>query len=254
MLSRAIKLHKGVDNVVKFKVFDMDKKLVDIQDLEVQAAFIDTVTRERVLRKECTITNSKGILELTIYEDDLTNMAPSFYTLAITGKEYDVPQQDGIVASTPFYTDTAANINLTVEVVDNIDKTPIPTVEILSKDWLRGDGHMSQDPIFTCGPFPAARLKNYQNGTHTIAIYADDYTGTFEAFGTLELTPPADISYYFPLNLTDLKTELTYDHFTGIDAYTFQANILWIMFRYQPDPTLFLSGEQGEITKLQLRT
>lgn len=253
MNSREIKLHKGVDNVVRFKVYDMDKKLVSIDDLEVQATFIDLRTRERVLRKDCSILNNKGILELTVYEDDLINMAPSYYTLAITGKEYDVPQQDGIVASTPFYTDTASNINLTVEVVDDIDKTPIPTVEISPDQWLRSDIGQSMDPVFTCGPFPAARLKNYQNGTHTIAIYCDNYSGTFEAFGTLEQSPPSDISLYFPLNLTALKTELTFDAFTGVDAYTFQANILWIMFKHKPDPTV-PSTEQGSITNLQLRS
>jgi len=253
MNSKSIKLHKGVDNIVRFKVFDMDKKLVSVDDMTVQASFIDVITKERVLRKECTILNKRGILELTIYEDDLTNISPSFYTLAITGQNFEVPMQDAPVSSTPFYTDTASNIQLTVEVLDSIDKTPIPTIEIMESDWVRSDSGISPIPTYTCGPFPASRLKNYKNGTHTIAIYADNYSGKFEAFGTLDLVPPADIKLYFPLNLTPLQTELTYTNYTGIDPYVFQANILWVKFSYTPDSTL--SPElQGKITKLQLRT
>lgn len=253
MNEKVIKLHKGVDNVVRFKVFDSDKKLVSVDDLRVQATFIDLDTRERVLRKECDILNKKGILELTIYEDDLVNMAPSYYTLSITGQNYDVPEQDLPVASTPFYTDAASNIELTVEVLDGADKTPVPTVEIAPTDWIRQLVGNQPETEFICGPFPANRLKNYQSGTHTLALYCENYTGTFEAFGTLELVPPTDINLYFPLNLTHLLQVIEYTEFTGIDPFSFNANIMWIMFRYKPDPEL-AEEEQGAITKLQLRS
>lgn len=253
MTSNNIKLYKGVDNVVKFKVYDPDRKLISIDDLEVEATFIDVTTKERVLKKECDMTNKKGIMELTVYEEDLINIAPSFYTLSIVGKNYDVPEQDAPVSRTPFYTDTAANIQLTVEVLDSVDKTPIDTIEVFENDWVREEVGANLEPTFSCGPFPATRLKNYKNGTHTIAVYGDNYTGTFKAFGTLEIVPPQDTNLYFPLNLTNLMTDVRYTEFTGIDPFTFQANIMWIKFVHTPDPAL-TQEQQGKITKLQFRS
>ena len=87
-----IKIHKGVDNQVRFRVLNPDRKLVSVDHLSIRARLISTENKERVLdRFADLVPNSKGDLRLTIYEGDIQNVAAGFYTLVVTGEEALVP-------------------------------------------------------------------------------------------------------------------------------------------------------------------
>lgn len=253
MESRIIKVHKGVDNLIKFKVFDADKKITSIDNLRIAAILIDCQSSERVFKTYCKITNKKGHLELAITEDDLVNIPAGFFKLVLTGEEWAIPETEGYVVSTPFYTDPSSNINMSVQIVDNIDKTPIPTIEILPKQWIYGLSTNNIDPEFVSQAYPANRLKNSKNGSHTIAIHMTNFTGEFQVYGTLDSLPSHNLYDYFPLDLTSNKSVINYNGYTGIDAYHFQANVMWLKFRYKHDPMLG-ETERGSIDKLQLRS
>lgn len=253
MESRIIKVHKGVDNVIKFKVFDADKKVISIDHLRVAAILIDCQSSERVFKTYCKITNKKGQLELAIKEDDLINIPAGFYKLVLTGEEWAIPETEGYVISTPFYTDPSSNINMNIQVVDNVDKTPIPTLEVTPKQWFLSISKDNVTPEYVTQAFPANRMKNSKNGSHTIAIHMTNFTGEFQAYGTLDSTPSLNLVDYFPLDLTSHKSIITYNGYTGIDAYHFQANVMWLKFRYKNDPMLDVS-EIGAIDKLQIRS
>jgi hypothetical protein len=253
MESRIIKVHKGVDNVVKFKVYDADKKVSNIDHLRVSAILIDTQSSERVFKTYCKITNKKGQLELDIKEDDLINIPAGFFKLVLTAEEWAIPETEGYVTSTPFYTDPSSNINMNVQVMDSADKTPIPTIEITTKQWIYGISHDNINPEFVTQAFPANRMKNSKNGSHTIAIHMTNFKGEFQVYGTLDSTPSQNLNDYFPLDLSNNNSVITYDGYTGIDAYHFQANVMWLKFRYKNDPMLDIS-EIGTIDKVQLRS
>ena len=56
------KLHKGIDNTLRFKIKDTDRKKIDLTDKTVIWKMYDRESRENVLFRYCTITNaSKGM-------------------------------------------------------------------------------------------------------------------------------------------------------------------------------------------------
>ncbi|VOH53838.1 hypothetical protein; structural protein [Pseudomonas phage vB_PaeM_MIJ3] len=256
MHSQTIKLYKGVDNQVKFRVYNPDRRLVNIHGLSVFASLINTENKERVLVKQCDIyEQSPGIFVLSILEGDLINVPNGYYTLSIIGQEEFIPgisNIDGLpVISTPFYTNTSSDIQLYAEVRDSLEKAPIDT--IVATEWRKVINTDYTFNYYNAGPFPSNRVKNYRSGVHTIAIYAENFTGKFEVYGTLDQIPSLEdeFSSWFPINLRSMFDYIQFNNFTGIMPYTFQANVLWLKFRWYPDSTI---PNNGEISKVMLRS
>jgi len=90
-------------------------------------------------------------------------------------------------------------------------------------------------------PFPAGRLTNSMFGTHTFTAKADNFRGKLFVFGALDHIPPAASTpdMYFPLDIDGTTNVIQfgsvnefgrYGIFSGIDAWSFSANVMWIMF------------------------
>jgi len=248
-----VKLHKGVDQVVRFKVFDTDRRVVSIDPMRVIATLIDNNSRERVLVKEAYCTSTKGVIELQVTEGDLMNISTGYYTMSIVAQEYSIPEVEQYTVSTPFYTNAAGDINLNVEVFDSVDKTPVPTIEIADSNWNLIIEGVDNHAVYYTGPYMANLLKNYTSGLHTIALQTNDYSGKFEVLGSLESTPSLNAVDYFAVNFANGEDNVVFDHYTGIVSYTFNANIMWLMFKHTPD-ALLLPEDQGNIAKVQLRS
>lgn len=254
MHNRIIKLHKGVDNEVKFKVVNPDRKPVPITHLNVIATLTSSDTKEVVLVKQCYVREiERGQFVLVVDESDLFNISPGFYSLGITGQEMFIP---GIsesfsrdILSTPFYTDTASNSSLVVEVTEQLEKSPIPTN--IADSFTT---EMSRDLVYTYNfskPFPANRVKNFRSGLHTLAVYAENFTGKLEVLGSLDQIPPSNNDMWFTVNLKFLNNEVNYVDFTGVDPFSFRANLLWLKIKWYKDPTVL---DNGSITKIMLRS
>jgi hypothetical protein len=253
MDSKIIKVHKGVDQKVNFKVYDPDKKLTGIEHLRVQATMVNANSGERVFTTYCRPSNKKGAMELIIKENDLMDIAAGFYNLVLTGQEWAIPETEGYITSTPFYTDTNSNVKLSIEVIDVVDPTPVATIETIPSTWMLHTDDATNDADYVSPAFPANRLKNSRNGSHTVTMYMTNFTGDFEVFGSLDSVPSQQIEDYFPINLTNMNTVISYLEYTGIDAYHFQANVMWLKFRYKPDP-LMTPEQRGTMDKVQLRS
>lgn len=253
MDSKIIKLHKGVDQKVGFKVYDPDRKLTGIEHLRVQAALVNPINGERMFTTYCKISNKKGAMELEVKETDLMDVPAGFYNLVLNGQEWSIPETEGYITATPFYTDANSNIRLSVEVSDLVDMTPVPTITIEPKNWiLQTDANLLQ-PEYVSQAYPANRLKNSKNGSHTIAIYMTNFTGDFQVYGTLDSIPSQDLTDYFPVNLTNMNDMVTFEYYTGIDAYHFEANIMWLKFRYKHNQALS-EEERGTVDLVHLRS
>lgn len=105
---KIFKLHKGVDNVLRMRVLNPDRKRVSVDHLSIRARFISTENQERVLdRFADLVPNSKGDIRLIIYEADLVDIAAGFYSMIVTGEESLIP-------STPApFSNYATNTNYT---------------------------------------------------------------------------------------------------------------------------------------------
>lgn len=241
MNKKLIKVHKGVDNILRFRVFDSDRKPANISHLRVKGTFINKDNRERVLSVYGTLDCAKGTFYMSVMEGQLVNIAAGFYDFVITGEEFFIPEQSGEIVSTPFFTDAISNVKMEVEVTDGAEKEPVPTYEI--EEWTVTSKMIDsvQTKLYYSSVIPASRLRNMKNGTHSITIKADAFRGKVYVCGSLEMTPPpaSDMDKFFKLNMSSYTDELQYgttntngfiDIFTGIDAWTFSTNVLWIVF------------------------
>ena len=281
MNRRLVKIHKGVDNLIKFRVFNSDRKRAKIDHLKIKGTLINKENRERVLTVSGVMECTRGIFNITVREGELIDIASGFYDFVITGEEDFIPDVVGETVSTPFFTDTTSNIRLEAEVTDSVEKAPVPTTEII--DWSMETTEVNgvYTRLYYSHPIPANRLRNLKNGTHTFTVQAENFRGLFQACGTLEHIPPApsDRRKFFPLNITDYDEFATYGDydeqgflqpFHGIDAWSIQSNVLWIVFYWvatddkgnphpaQLDPPQLIleNGEivLNELDRVQLRS
>jgi len=254
---KIIRIHKGVDNSIRFRILNPDRKVVSVDHLSIRCRFVSTENNERVLDLTAQITSTKGDVKLNISEGSLVPIAAGFYHLIVTGEEALMP---GVIGSenfaTPFYVDTAGDIVATVEIVASADTTPTPSVEILQNDeqndW-RITNEVDAPTTFVSSAIPGARVKNHINAVHTFSVATTAFTGTLRLKGSLDLQPSADIRNYFPIDITSGTDVITFTNFTGITSHTFEANFLWMIFIYVPDSSLPDPPGPGVIDKVLLR-
>lgn len=248
---RVIKLHRGVDNQIDFRILNPDRRLVSVDHLAIRARLISTDNKERVLERWADLVpGAKGKARLTIYEGDLVNIASGFYTLVVTGQESLIPgnnESDNV--NTPFFTDNAGNVVAMVEVVDAADVTPMPSVELLADNWTITN-EVDSPKTYTSSAIAGARVKNHMNAVHSFSIKTTEFTGTVELRGSLDLQPPTDITKYFPIDITTGSQIITFNDYTGITSHTFEANFMWIKFIYRPDISL---ENYGTVDKVLFR-
>ena len=249
--SHQIKLHKGVDNVVRFRVLNADRKRVSVDHLSIRCRFINPENGERVLDRFANLTSNKGDVRLTIYEGDLVNIAPGYYNMVVTGEEALVPGVTvGENIQTPFYLDQGGDIVATVEVVASADPTPQPTTTLLPDNWTRYSSNQGVSLEFYSSAIPGERVKNHLNAVHTFAAYTTGFTGTLEVRGSLDLQPPANHNDYFPIDITSGSQIITFDDYTGVTSHSFEANFMWLVFVYKPDTSL---DDYGTIDQVLVR-
>jgi hypothetical protein len=242
-----------VDNQIRFRVLNPDRKRVSVDHFSIRARLISSENKERVLERYADVlTTNKGDVRLTIYEGDLVNIAPGFYTLIVTGQEALVPgnNESGNI-NTPFFTDNAGDIVATIEVVDSADVTPMESVELLEDNWLVvSDPGLPGTKTYSSSAIPGARVQNHLNAVHSFSVKTTAFTGTLELRATLELQPPTDLANWFPVDITTGSQIITFDNYTGLTSHTFEANFMWLKFIYRPDTNL---EDYGTIDKVLLR-
>lgn len=251
-----IKVHKGVDNRIPFRVLSPDRHPVNIKKYAAYARIISAETHEFIFEKECVIGTATGMLFLELNEGDLANVSPGRYYLAILGQKDFVPQTVGEVTSTPFYTDFDSNIVATLEVTQQAEKTPYPSFEIGENDWsansllLNGRGPIATE--YYSSAIPGGRVRNHIFGTHTFSFWAESFTGILEVLGTLDLSPNPDPNFgWFRVAITSGSDRLEFINYTGTEAWSFQANFMWLKFRYTPSLKVL---EPGVVKKILVRS
>ena len=248
--NRVIKIHKGVDNSVRFRVLNPDRKLVSVDHLSIQCRLVSVENGERVLNKTAVIASTKGDVRLNISEGELVPIAAGFYSLIVVGEEALLTGVVGSeVMATPFYIDNAGDIIATVEIVASADPTPVPTVELLEDNW-RIANELGAPVTYYSSAISGSRIRNHINAVHTFSVATTAFTGTRQLKGSLDLQPSLDVRDYFPIDITSGTDVITFSDYTGITAHSFTANFIWMIFVYTPDSSL---PEPGTIDKILLR-
>jgi len=72
---------------------------------------------------------------------------------------------------------------------------------------------------------PGDSYYGYTDGVHTVAVYGNNLKGRIKIQGTLATTPTEDD--WFDILLAGLPYK-DYDGFTGVDGFTFVANLVYL--------------------------
>ena len=225
------KLHKGIDNTLRFKIKDTDRKPIDLTNKTIIWKMYDRESRENVLFRYADVTNAlRGQCSLTIPTADTIMLPEGFYQFAM----YTV--EDGVEQI--IYTDTYDNAKGTIEVIDDV----YPEFE----DSQETTTFFNDGSKFVTTTFDGSGNTVKSKSLHTVAIYYDGFTGTVNIQGDLSVQPSTNDNDWF-----DLTPALLYDpniivnNETGVQGYVVRANVNWIRITY--------TATSGSISKILLR-
>jgi hypothetical protein len=225
------KLHKGIDNTLRFRIRDTDRKPIDLTTKTLIFKMYDRQSRENVLFMYPNIENAtKGLASLVIPTADSIMLPEGFYTFAM----YTV--EDGVEQI--IYTDTYDNAKGVMEVVDDVYPEFEDSQEssIFFYDSIK---HIST-------VFDGAGNTIKSKSLHTIAIYYEGFTGTVTIQGDLSIQPSSSDSDWFDLTPRLLyDSSITVNNETGVQAFVVQANVNWLRVVY--------TNTTGSISKILVR-
>lgn len=244
MNKRPMKLHKGVDNSLQFRVFNPDRTPANICEKSIYARLINLTNGELVLERKLHNGVAKGFMSLAVYETDLTDIHVGLYKLVLV-------KSDDIYATTPLFTDYDNNIDMTVEVTDQATRTPRPSIVIREENWTENrfyDPEISDRASrFISSSIPTPRTRGLISNLHSFSVNTDNYTGKLKVYGTLDLTPNPDLDRgWFSIKVPDDADYISFIGFTGTRLFTFEGNYMWLKFVHFPHPT----ENDGNLVKL----
>lgn len=197
--SKPVKLHKGVDNPVKFQIRNNNQKDVDITDSEFTLSIVDSQTNREILSRALTIENAtRGLLSTTITEEDLQDFSMVRY-------HYGIKMLNSSGVQYPIYVDDNYSASGVIEVHNDAYPGPVPAVQPTIGDYNAGTAYSSVVTV-TAG----------NHGINTAAYYLNGFSGTITIQGSLE--DSTDISDWIDITSSTYTTEtsVAYTNFTGM--------------------------------------
>lgn len=210
--SRQLKVYRGIDNKLQFRLLNADQKPVFIEDTPMFVAFDENGTL--VIEHACTVTDDssaalKGMFEVTITENDLLNIRQQYLTY-------------NIYLNGDTKTLTYANRNFDSAGIIYVNGNSFPGVKAskVVNNWqfendlhyatLDEDGErISADPGV-----------NGNEALHTIAVYSNGYTGDLIVQATLDNSPAThDWADVTTVTFTGTETEPTPVNFNGVYSF-----------------------------------
>ena len=218
---RTIKISRGVDNLIQFKLLNADQKPVTITQTPMFIAFDENM--RQIFQKECDILddgstrNTLGMFTVKITDADLLNVPQQYL-------KYNVYLLDNTGNRSVTYANTAFE-SAGVMYVDGASYPgPIPNYLInrfykVGLAWIAGGD--SSDSINV-----VSETAN-TNKIHTAVVYPNEYQGTLTIQGTLDGS--VGLNWFDIQEVEITGSDLIPINFTG--GFTF------VRFKLDNDPT-----------------
>lgn len=250
MNKNPLKAHKGLDNKLIFRVLGPDRIPQDIAcTQQVYARIIDIENRTVAIEKLCRLGPAKGLITLELNSGDITDIPAGVYELVLIRTEDFVTDIPGYYVEKPLYTDLDDNVSMEIEITEQAFKAPAPSFTVLPENWtpdILAPTIGAPRPCFYTSRIPGARVLNHKESVHSFSTQTANFTGVLEIWGTLEETPDPYLNdaRWFKIYPSTMSEDINYIGYTGTQAWTFSANVMWLKFRYFPsqevlDPGLF---------------
>lgn len=241
MIQYDTKVFKGVTNNIEFIIRNNDRKpikLVDCQ-LEAQIQKVNVVSNsmdflpELQLIKSVVITDDvNGKAKLILCPEDIQHWAPGYYQYVV-----NITYNTGI--SEFLYTDVNKNTFGNFELLEGVSRSLAPAIEIVNSTFYPSLVDEYGYTLWAAGPVKGDAQIERANGTHTVAVYQNNFTGKFAIQGSLSNDDPMpDEWFYIPLDgINDWFLFTTSNNYIGPTLFNFTLNVYWLRFIYKPDPT-----------------
>ena len=234
MNTRELKVHKGVENTLYFKITDRDRKSQNVFNSRLVATIVDPQSRSRILVQECVVGLQTGECKLVIAPGDLINIDTGFYEMFVTILPDGEPEQ-------PLYSNQNNDLKFDLHVTDQSYVTPVDTQTI--SQWFLADAPSNS---YVSSAFVGNQENNYSNPQHSMSIYSQGYSGNLTIQASLVENSPQG-SYPNP-EWADLFT-VNLSNTTSIQYFTFTVNTNWIRVVNQPQDF----SAAANIAQIQLR-
>lgn len=199
--AKPVKLHKGVDNPIKFKIRNNNQRDVTLTDSTFTLSIVENQTKREILLRTLDIENaSTGMLATTITEEDLNNLDAIRYHYGIR-----MVNSDGV--QYPVYVDDNYSASGVVEIHGDAYPGPVAAVEPTIGAYNSGIAYSS-----------VTEVTNSANGNNTAAYYVTGFTGTITVQGYLENTGSVTESDYIDIasNTYTNQSGVVYSNFIGL--------------------------------------
>lgn len=231
--SRTIKVYKGIDNTIQFRLLNADQKPVTIEDSPMFVAFDEN--QSKIIERACTVTDdstteTRGMFEVEITENDLLNIQQQYISFNIYLEATDGQRQV-----------TYSNRNFDSMGIIYIDSRSYPG----PKSAQELASFVEEDDYWVAGSTDATKITaspglNGNEALHTVAVYTNEFVGTVEVQATLD-------NQISGLNNWTTVSTLTFD---GTESEPVPANFngvfTYLRFKASADPA-------DKITKILVR-
>lgn len=216
--NRNVKIFRGVDNRLDIQVRNSDEKSIDISGYSLVFNLIGRDKQNLILSKDCDVNSLlTGKVYVTLTDTDLRSIESGFYQYSIV-KEIRIPASGGnytVSSRTPLYIDSQYGALATIEVLGDLQGTPIDSLAITSFSEINPGttGNIGQ-PYFYSSHIDANYYTSNSYSNHTFVFYTTDYSGSIEIQGSLsDSSDPKDWAVLDIVNIS--SNPITYHNVVG---------------------------------------
>lgn len=196
-----VKLHRGVDNPVKFKIRNNNQKDVTLTGSTFTLSIVDSYTKQEKLSRTLNIENASiGMLATIITEEDLNSLDATRY-------HYGIRMVDSNGLQYPIYVDDNYSAAGVIEIHNNAYPGPVQAVQPTIGAYNSGVAYTSVVEVA-----PSA------NGNNTAAYYLTGFSGTVTVQGYLENSGSVSETDYIDIasNTYNNQSGVVYTNFIGL--------------------------------------
>jgi hypothetical protein len=237
MIQYDTKIFKGVPNNIEFAIKNNDRKTVKLVDyqLEAQIQAVNSPSDskgffpELILTKQCIIIDELfGKARLQLLPEEIDTWSPGYY-------RYVIRLTDGANNSEYLYTDVNKSAFGIFELKEGVVSSLAPAITIDSTHFTATPISSFNETCFVSSGIQGDSQTGRTNGTHTIAVYHNNFQGKFWVQGSLNNEPPLESEWF------DIKLSADNDYLTILKDTTsptlisFTMNLYWLRFIYKED-------------------
>lgn len=208
--TRQIKIFKGIDNVLEFRVLNADQKPVDIQNYTPVIMIFDE-NQNLVIQHDCTVldigtTETKGKCKVTVTENDMLNLKQQYLSYSI--------HLNSSIGNTLTYSDSYFENKGKIY----LDGQSLPAPK---SPYTISQFQEETSGVWVSESIEAQPALNGNEALHTALIYASEYSGEITIQGTLENQIDVGNTKWFDIETEVMTTSETHKmfNFNGVFSY-----------------------------------